>query len=94
MFREALDAFVIEDTLLAREVIPQVGRVNNLNLQVNRELAGYIAEPPNISRSLNLMVVAKGLERLADHAKNIAEEVVFVYEGLDIRHGGLEIEAI
>jgi len=40
------------------------------------------------------MVVAKGLERLADHAKNIAEEVVFVYEGLDIRHGGVEIEAI
>ena len=90
MLRESLDAFVSGDTDLARRVIPKDVRVNDLNLQIHRELAGYIAEnPSNISRSLNLMVVAKSLERVADHAKNIAEEVVFVYEGLDIRHGRL-----
>ncbi len=87
MLREALDAFVLGDTDKARNVLPKDELVNQLNSQVHRELAGYIAESAsNISRSLNLMIVSKSLERVADHAKNIAEEAVFLHEGRDIRH--------
>jgi len=86
MLREALDAFVLGDTDKARNVLPKDELVNQLNSQVHRELAGYIAESAsNISRSLNLMIVSKSLERVADHAKNIAEEAVFLHEGRDIR---------
>jgi phosphate transport system protein len=61
--------------------------VDALNKQMHRELAGYMIEDPkNITRSLHLMTISKSLERIADHAKNIAEEVVFLYEGRDIRH--------
>lgn len=87
MLREALDAFVLGDTEKARNVLPKDELVNKLNSQVHRELASYIAESAvNISRSLNLMVVSKSLERVADHAKNIAEEAVYLHEGRDIRH--------
>ena len=88
MLRDALDSFVLGDTEKARGVQPKDALVNKLNSQVHRELAGYIAESPvNISRSLSLMVVSKSLERVADHAKNIAEEAVYLHEGRDIRHG-------
>ena len=88
MLRDALDSFVQGDTGKARTVQPKDALVNKLNSQVHRELAGYIAESPvNISRALSLMVVSKSLERVADHAKNIAEEAVYLHEGRDIRHG-------
>ncbi len=87
MLRDALDSFVQGDTEKARAVQPKDQLVNQINSQVHRELAGYIAESPvNISRSLSLMVVSKSLERIADHAKNIAEEAVYIHEGEDIRH--------
>lgn len=87
MLKQALDAFVTKDTARARAVIPRDKEVDELNKQLHRELAGYMVEqPPSISRALNLMVISKSLERIADHATNIAEEVVFVYEGRDIRH--------
>lgn len=87
MLKQALDAFVTKDTARARAVIPRDKEVDALNKQLHRELAGYIVEQPSsISRALNLMVISKSLERIADHAKNVAEEVVFVYEGRDIRH--------
>ena len=47
-----------------------------------------IEKPSNITRCLNLMTISKALERIADHAKNVAEDVVYLYEGRDIRHGG------
>lgn len=87
MLREALDAFVNRDPVRARAVIPRDKEVDSLNKQLHRELASYMVEKPStISRCLNLMVISKALERIADHATNIAEEVVFLYEGLDIRH--------
>ena len=87
MLREALDAFVGRDPGRARAVIPRDKEVDALNKQLHRELASYMVErPATISRCLNLMVISKALERIADHATNIAEEVVFVYEGEDIRH--------
>jgi phosphate transport system protein len=87
MLREALDSFVNRDPVRARAVIPRDKEVDSLNKQLHRELASYMVEKPStISRCLNLMVISKALERIADHATNIAEEVVFLYEGLDIRH--------
>jgi phosphate transport system protein len=89
MLKDSLDAFVNRDTAKARAVIPRDAEVDSLNKQLHRELAQHMAEqPPTITRCLNLMVVAKSLERIADHATNIAEEVVYLCEGHDIRHSG------
>lgn len=87
MLNDALDSFVNKNTQKAREVILRDKEVDQLNKQVNRELASFMVENPNtISRCLNLIVVSKALERIADHATNIAEEVVYMHEGKDIRH--------
>ncbi|HOX03474.1 MAG TPA: phosphate signaling complex protein PhoU [Candidatus Paceibacterota bacterium] len=88
MLRDALDSFVKGDTARARATIERDAEVDALNKQVHRELVSYMIEDSStITRCLHLMVVAKSLERIADHATNIAEEVVFLYEGHDIRHG-------
>lgn len=87
MLKEALDAFVARDAARARSIIPRDKQVDALNKQLHRELASYMIEnPATISRALNLMVISKSLERIADHATNIAEDVVYLYEGRDIRH--------
>jgi phosphate transport system protein len=89
MLKDALDAFVSRDPGKARAVIPRDEEVDGLNKQLHRELTNHMAEQPTtITRCLNLMVVAKSLERIADHATNIAEEVVYLCEGHDIRHAG------
>ena len=89
MLKESIDAFVNRDPARARIVIPRDKEVDGLNKQLHRELASYMIEKPaTITRCLNLMVISKSLERIADHATNIAEEVVFLYEGRDIRHTG------
>ena len=70
-------------------VIPRDTDVDQLNRQLHRELSSYMVErPTTISRCLHLMVISKSLERIADHATNIAEEVVYLYEAKDIRHTG------
>jgi len=87
MLKDALDAFVSRNPEKARAVIPRDKEVDAINKQLHRELAGFMVEKPTtISRALNLMVISKSLERVADHAKNIAEEVVYLYEARDIRH--------
>ncbi|MBM3879089.1 MAG: phosphate signaling complex protein PhoU [Verrucomicrobia bacterium] len=89
MLRDALDAFVQARADQARTVVPRDKPVDQLNKQLHRELASYMIETPaTITRCLNLMVISKSLERIADHAKNIAEEVVYLYEARDIRHPG------
>ena len=89
MLKEALDAFVNRDPAKARTVIPRDKQVDLLNKQLHRELSSYMVERPStITRCLNLMVISKSLERVADHATNVAEEVVYLYEGRDIRHSG------
>lgn len=89
MLKDALDAFVLRQPARARALIPRDKEVDALNKQLARELSSYMVERPStISRCLNLMVISKSLERIADHATNIAEEVVYLYEGLDIRHTG------
>ena len=89
MLKDALDAFVNRAPERARAVIPRDKEVDAINKQLHRELASFMIEnPTTITRSLNLMVISKSLERIADHATNIAEEVVYIYEARDIRHSG------
>jgi phosphate transport system protein len=89
MLKSALDAFVNRAPDEARAVIPRDKEVDAINKQLHRELVSFMIENPRtITRALNLMVISKSLERIADHAKNIAEEVVYIYEARDIRHSG------
>jgi len=89
MLKQALDAFVHRAPEKARCIIPRDAEVDALNKRLHKELAqGMAEEPEAINRCLNLMVISKSLERIADHATNIAEEAVFLHEGTDIRHGG------
>jgi phosphate transport system protein len=90
MLKDALDAFVNRDPAKARAIIPEDKDVDALNKRLHRELTALMsAKPSTIVRCLNLMVICKSLERIADHATNVAEEVVYLYEGQDIRHLGL-----
>jgi phosphate transport system protein len=87
MLHTSLDAFVNRDPGMARALIPKDKQVDALNKEVHRQLADQMIEDPEtIARCLNFMVVAKSLERIADHAKNVAEEVVYLCEAEDIRH--------
>src|SRR5437879_2770004 len=87
MLKQSLDAFVNHDPAAARALIPRDKEVDSLNKQIHRELAHLmIADPETITRCLNLMIVSKSLERIADHATNVAEEVVYLCEAQDIRH--------
>ena len=93
MLNDALDAFVNRNPEKARAVIPRDKEVDALNRQLYRELSSFMVErPATISRCLNLMVISKSLERIADHATNVAEEVVYLYEAKDIRHTGKAAE--
>jgi phosphate transport system protein len=95
MLKDALDAFVNRDTAKARAIIPRDKEVDALNKQVHNALAQHMVENPDtIARCLHLMVVSKSLERIADHATNVAEDVVFLYDGQDIRHTGMKSQAV
>jgi phosphate transport system protein len=87
MVKEALDSFVQRDSVAARAIIPRDKEVDALNKEIHNSLAQYMTEnPATIARCLHWIVAAKSLERIADHAKNIAEEVVYLIEAQDIRH--------
>ena len=87
MLRQSLDAFVHEDTELALKVCAEDDSIDSLNNQLFRELLSYMAENPNtVTRAARLLFVSKYLERIADHATNIAEMVVFMVKGTSIRH--------
>ncbi len=87
MVKESIDAFVKDDASLARKVLANDDLVDDLMEQVFRELLSFMIEDPRtISRAIRLTFVAKYLERMADHATNIAELVVYLVEGKIIRH--------
>ena len=87
MLHEALDAFVRRDAESARRLVRRDDEVDDLNHQVFRELLSYMIEDPStISRALELVLVARNLERIADLATNVAEEVVFIAEARIIKH--------
>ena len=87
MLREALDAFVHKDAEMAWKVLDKDDFVDDLNKQIFRELLTYMIEDPHtISRAIRISYISKYLERVADHATNIAEMVVYLVEGKMIRH--------
>jgi phosphate transport system protein len=87
MLRDSLDAFVDSDAVKARRVVTRDDEVDALKEQVFRELLTYmISDPRTIQVGLQLILVARHLERIADHATNIAEDVVYLVEAKDIRH--------
>jgi phosphate transport system protein len=87
MLKDALDAFVRRDSAKARAVVPRDRDVDQLNRQFQDDLAAHMsAAPDSVHRCLSLVQIAKRLERIADHAANIAEDVVYLCEARDIRH--------
>jgi len=87
MIHTVLDAFVYGKLDVAQQVIRTDPEVDRLESQLDRELTSFMIEDPHtITRALNLIGVAHSLKRIGDHAVNIAEEVVYLYEGRDIRH--------
>lgn len=87
MLRDSLDAYVRRDADLAQDVCARDDEVDDLNKQVFRELLTYMLENPgNIPRALSLGSIGRYLERIADHATNIAEMVIYLVKGKDIRH--------
>ena len=87
MTRESLDAFVRKDARLARAILARDDEVDQLKDHVFRVLLTYMmADPGTIERALSLILVSRHIERIADHATNIAEDVIFVVEAKDVRH--------
>jgi phosphate transport system protein len=90
MIVDALEAFLRGDAELAAEVTRRDDYMDQLNVQVFRELLTFMMEDPKtISRATRLIFIGKNLERIADHATNIAEMVIFMVKGKDIRHMGI-----
>ena len=88
ILKESLDAFVNSDAELAEKVVADDQLIDDLYEQIFRELLTYMMEDTrNTSRALKLIFIAKHLERVGDHSSNIAEMVVFLVKGQDIRHG-------
>jgi len=87
MLREALDAFVSRDVTLAKTVLTQDDWVDALKNQIFRELLTYmLGNPRTIEPGIDLILIARHIERAGDHATNIAEDVIFIVDGRDIRH--------
>jgi phosphate transport system protein len=87
MLRDALDAFVRRDMALAHQVLNEDDQLDGLKTQVFRELLTYmLTDPSTIEAGLDLILVSRHLERIGDHATNIAEDVIFMVSALDVRH--------
>jgi phosphate transport system protein len=89
MLRSSRDSFRHGDSGAARAILPRDKEVDLFNMQIHNILSQYMLEhPKTIKRCLHWMVVSKSLERIADHATNIAEDVVYLYSAQDIRYTG------
>ncbi len=87
MVRKSLDAFVTRDADLARSVLASDDAVDSLRTACYHELISYMEQDPrNIQEALSLLSVTRNLERIADHSTNIAEDVMFLVKGVDVRH--------
>jgi phosphate transport system protein len=87
MLRDALDAFVRRDTALAQKVLNEDDALDSLKTQIFRELLTYmLADPATIEPALDLILVSRHLERIGDHATNVAEDVIFMVSARDVRH--------
>ena len=87
MLRDALDAFVRRDTVLAQRVLDEDDKLDALKTQIFRELLTYmLQDPTTIEPALDLILVSRHLERIGDHATNVAEDVIFIVSARDVRH--------
>ena len=87
MVRNSLDSFVKRDAELARSVLLSDDAVDDLRDTIEDDLVEFMQQDPStISRALDLILVARNLERIADHATNIAEDALFLIQGVDVRH--------
>jgi len=88
MVHQALDAFVRRDSALARNVLTADDAVDDMRNHISAEIVQRLEEEPRFAKPwLDLLYIARSLERIGDHATNIAEDVVFMVEGVDVRHG-------
>jgi phosphate transport system protein len=91
MLRDALDAFVRRDVELAQHVLNEDDRLDSLKTQIFRELLTYmLQDPATIEPALDLILISRHLERIGDHATNIAEDVIFIVSAQDVRHHARE----
>jgi phosphate transport system protein len=87
MLRDALDSYVRRDTALAHQVLNEDDQLDALKTQVFRELLTYmLQDPTTVEPALDLILISRHLERIGDHATNIAEDVIFMVSALDVRH--------
>ena len=87
MVRESLDAYIHKDIAQAQKVLNSDDKVDALKDQIFRELLTYmISDPKAIQPALCLILIARNLERIGDHSTNIAEEVIYIVQGRDVRH--------
>ena len=87
MLRDALDAFVRRDIALAQQVLNEDDRLDGLKSQIFRELLTYmLQDPATVEPALDLILVSRHLERIGDHATNVAEDVIFMVSARDVRH--------
>jgi phosphate transport system protein len=87
MLRDALDSYVKRDTELAHQVLNEDDRLDSLKTQVFRDLLTHMLQDQStVEPSLDLILVSRHLERIGDHATNIAEDVIFMVSALDVRH--------
>jgi phosphate transport system protein len=91
MLRDALDAFVRRDTTLAQRVLDEDDALDDLKTQIFRELLTYmLQDPATIEPALDLILISRHLERIGDHATNVAEDVIFMVSAKDVRHHAAE----
>ena len=87
MIKDSITAFVNHDSVLAQAVCQHDDEVDNINEQIFRELLTYMLEDPkSVKRAVALILVSRNLERIADHATNISEDVIFIEQGKNIKH--------
>ncbi len=92
MLRDALDAFIRRDVVLAQRVLDRDDQLDGLKEQVFRELLTHMMQAPaKIEAALDLILVSRHLERIGDHATNIAEDVIFMVSARDVRHHAAEL---
>jgi len=93
MVRDALTAVIERDVALAERVMHEESKVDAFRDQVFRTLLTYMmADPGTIQRALSLILISRNIERIGDHAANIAEEAIYIVQGRDIRHSATEVE--
>jgi phosphate transport system protein len=91
MVRDSLDAFVRKDARLAWAVLAGDDTIDDLYKQIFRELlTAMVEDPRTVTRALHLLLIARNFERIADHATNIAEDVIYYVEGRDVRHSSAQ----